>query len=155
MNEVADAPVFGELLYEYTLDITRVTEYGVGFNDLTSGVVSIPPEGARFDVWFEGPVHGDKLSGEAQGVDYLFVRADGRMDLHVHAEVKAAGGQMICLFADGTCNATLGNPVAQLRENVRLFSSHPEYTWINTVQIWGVGTVDLAQGKIHIRGYKA
>ena len=25
-------------------------------------------------------------------------------------------------------------------ENVKLFSSHPEYAYLNTIQVWGVGT---------------
>ena len=68
----------GELIYVYTLKITGVTEYGISFADLMAGVVAPPPEGARFDVAFEGPASGAKLTGKVKGVDYVRVRADGR-----------------------------------------------------------------------------
>jgi hypothetical protein len=35
-----------------------------------------------------------------------------------------------------------------------LFKIEPDsYAWVGTRQIWGVGTVNLATGKIHIDGY--
>lgn len=43
----------GELLYEYTLKLTGMTEYGVSFAALTAGTDAPAPEGARFDVSFE------------------------------------------------------------------------------------------------------
>ena len=46
-----------------------------------------PAEGARFDVHFEGPVTGPKFSGSAKGADYLHIRADGRIQLDIHAEI--------------------------------------------------------------------
>jgi len=155
MQTIAESAVLGDLLYEYTVGITAMTEYGVSLGDLMSGAAPIPPGGARFDVWFEGPVESAKLSGVAKGVDYLYVRADGQMDLHIHATIEASNGDRISLDADGTCMATPGNPVAELRENVRLFSSHATYAWVNPLQIWGIGTVDLAAGKVHIKGFAA
>ena len=46
----------GEKLYEYTVKFTGVTEYGVSLESLLAGKVAPPPEGARFDVYFEGPL---------------------------------------------------------------------------------------------------
>ena len=43
--------------------------------------------------------------------------------------------------------------VVDLFENVSLNSASADYAWVNTRQIWGVGAVDLAAGKIHIDGY--
>jgi len=37
----------GELLYEYTVKITGMTEYGVSLESLMAGEVAPPPEGAR------------------------------------------------------------------------------------------------------------
>ena len=48
----------GELLYEYTVKITGMTEYGVSLESLMAGEVAPPPEGARFDVAFEGTSKG-------------------------------------------------------------------------------------------------
>jgi hypothetical protein len=68
----------GELVYEYTPLVTRVVEYGASANALLSGQASPPPEGARIDIYLEGPVIGPKLTGTVKGVDYLYFRADGR-----------------------------------------------------------------------------
>ena len=34
----------GELLYEYTVKLTRVTDYGIKLDDLMAGRVAPPPE---------------------------------------------------------------------------------------------------------------
>ena len=46
-----------------------------------------------------------------------------------------------------------GSPVFQLRENVTLTTSEPELAWVNSLQVWGVGTVDVSTGQVHLRGY--
>jgi hypothetical protein len=84
-----------------------------------------PAEGARVDVYFEGPVTGAKFSGSVRGVDYLHLRADGRFELDIYAEITTDDGKKIALAADGVA---LGEaPVLQLRENVKLTTSHPEH----------------------------
>ena len=40
-------------------------------------------------------------------------------------------------------------------ENVKLTSSHPEHAWVNQIQIWASGTVDLAKGEIRLKAYAA
>jgi Protein of unknown function (DUF3237). len=145
----------GELLYEYTLKLTRMTEYGVSFEALMAGTTPPPPEGARFDVWFEGPASGPRLTGTVSGVDYLRLRADGRFDLHIHATITTHDAQMISLHADGVALPEPGSPIVRLRENVTLFTASKAYSWINALQVWGTGTVDLAQQVIHIKGYSA
>ncbi len=142
-----------ELLYEYTLKITEVVEYGVSMEALMSGQAPPPGEGARFDVHFEGTVTGTKLSGSARGVDYLHIRADGRTQLNIHAEITTEDGKKIALAADGVA---MGEPpVLQLWENVTLTTSYPEYAWVSPIQVWARGTVDLAQGEVRIKGYAA
>jgi hypothetical protein len=44
----------GDLIYEYTVQLTGVTEYGVPLAGVLAGENPIPPEGARFDFPFEG-----------------------------------------------------------------------------------------------------
>lgn len=44
-------------------------------------------------------------------------------------------------------------PVADLLENVTLSTASEEYGWVNTRQVWGVGTVDFAAGKIRIAAF--
>jgi hypothetical protein len=145
----------GELLYEYTLKITGVTEYGVSLESLMAGEVAPPPEGARFDVVFDGASPGPKLKGKVTGVDYVRIRADGRFQLHIHAEITADDGQKIALEADGVALPRKDSSIADLRENVTLSTSSKEYTWVNALQVWGIGTVDLAEQVVQVKGYSA
>ena len=39
----------GEKIYEYDLDITGMTDYGVTLDAILSGQVPIPPQGVRID----------------------------------------------------------------------------------------------------------
>jgi hypothetical protein len=153
MSECAGTP--GELIYEYTLQFTRVAEYGASANAIFSGQAPPPAEGARFDVHFEGPITGPKVKGTVKGVDYLHIRADGRCQLNIHAEVTTEDGKKIAVAADGVGIPEPGSPVVQLRENVTLTSNHPEYVWVNTIQVWARGTVDVSKGEIRVKGYAA
>jgi hypothetical protein len=145
----------GELLYEYTLKVTGMTQYGVSFEALMAGKVAPPPEGARFDLAFEGASRGPKLKGKVTGVDYLRIRADGRFELHIHAEITADDGQKIALHADGVALPRTGSSIADLRENVTLFTSSKDYAWVNALQVWGIGTVDLAAQVVNVTAYSA
>lgn len=145
----------GELLYEYTVKFTGMTEYGVSLESLMAGEVAPPPEGARFDVAFEGASSGPKLKGKVTGVDYLRIRADGRFQLHIHAAITADDGQKIALHADGVALPRKGSSIADLRENVTLSTSSKDYTWVNALQVWGIGTVDLAEQVVQLKGYSA
>ena len=152
MSDHAHASM-GELLYEYTPMVTQVVEYGASFEAIASRKVPPPAEGARVDIYFEGPVAGAKLSGSVKGIDYLNLRADGRFELDIYAEITTEDGKKIALAAD---SVALGEaPVLQLRENVKLTSSHPEHAWVNPIQIWASGTVNLAKGEIRVKGYAA
>jgi hypothetical protein len=144
----------GELIYEYTANITGVTSYGApDLGALLSGAAAPPPQGAWYDVAFEGPVVGQKLRGSVKGIDYLHVRPDGRGQLHIHGEITTEDGKKIALTADGVAIFKEGPPIGDLRENVTLTTSEPDYAWVNPLQIWAPGTVDLAKGEVHIRGY--
>ena len=145
----------GELLYEYTVRFTGMTEYGVSLESLMSGEAAPPPEGARFDVAFEGASNGPKLKCQVTGVDYLRIRADGRFELHIHAEITAEEGQKIALHADGVALPRKGSSIADLRENVTLFTSSQDYTWVNALQVWATGTVDIAEQVVQLKGYAA
>ena len=142
----------GEKIYEYDLDMTKVTDYGVTLEDVLSGKASIPLQGARIDFAFEGRATG-RLAGHLHGIDYLLVRADGRVDLNIHATIETEDGHRIALAADGVCLPRPAEPIADLRENVELTTASEDYAWVNTRQVWGVGTVDFANGKIHVEAY--
>ncbi|MEO8852640.1 MAG: DUF3237 family protein [Ginsengibacter sp.] len=143
----------GEPLFECTLKITGLVEYGVNFGELIAQKIPISPEGARFDIAFAGEATDSKLSGKVSGIDYTHMRADGRFQLDVHAEITTEDGQKISLKADGVSVQREGSSISDLRENITLFTSSKDYAWVNTIQVWGVGTVDLATQEIYIAGY--
>jgi hypothetical protein len=97
-----------------------------------AGAAPPQPDGARFDVPFEGTSSGPKLKGRVAGVDYLRIRADGRFELHIHAEITTDDGQKISLF-----------------------TSSKAYPWVNGLQVWGTGTVDLGEQVVRIKGHSA
>lgn len=153
MSEYKGTP--GELIYEYTGKLTQMVEYGIPAAAVLSGQTAPPPEGARFDAYFEGAVSGPKMQGTVRGVDYLHLRADGRGQLHIHAEITTPDGKKIAFFADGVAIPEPGSPIFQLRENATLTTNHPEYAWVNTIQVWAAGTVDVSKGELHLKGYAA
>jgi hypothetical protein len=142
----------GEKIYEYNLDFTGVTDFGIALHAILSGQQAPPPQGARFDVAFAGQATG-RLNGRVQGVDYVRIRADGRIDLDIRATIETDDGCRIALAADGVGVPRAGEPVADIFENVSLLTAAPHYAWVNTRQIWAPGTVDLAAGKVHIEAY--
>jgi Protein of unknown function (DUF3237) len=140
-----------ELLYEYTLQITQMVEYGASMDALMSGQAAPPAEGARFDVHMEGLATGTKLSGSVKAVDYLQIRADGIGQIDIRGEITTEDGKKIALAADGVVSGQ--PPILQLRENVTHRTADPEYSWVNATQVWAKGTVDLTKGEIQIKAY--
>jgi len=144
-----------EHLYEEKACITGLAEFGASFQGLISGQETLPPQGARFDMNFEGEFSGPKLKGKIAGVDYIYMRGDGNTRRHVHAEITTEDGERISFLADGVSLPEEGSGIFQLRENVTLHTGSPAYSWVNQLQIWARGTADMAKGEIHIKGYVA
>jgi len=142
----------GEKIYGYDPDVTGMTDYGMSLDAILSGKEKLPPHGVCIDVAFEGRAAG-RLAGRVRGVDYLRVRADGRIDLDIRTTLETDDGRRIALSADGVGVPRATEPVADLSENVRLSTAAQDYAWVNTRQIWGSGTVTFATGKIHIDPY--
>jgi hypothetical protein len=130
-------------------DSTQVVEYGASADAVLSGQAP-PAEGARFDFYLEGPVSGPKLQGMFRGIDYIYFRADGRAGLHIHGEITTADGKKIALEAGGVAVAEEGSPVFQLREHVSLMSNHPELSWVNPIEVWARGVVDVSTRQVHV-----
>src|SRR5581483_3425904 len=105
-----DAAMRGEKIYECDLALTGVTDYGVSLDDILAGRKAVPPQGARFDLHVDGPCKG-RLSGRQHGVDYVRMRADGRIDLDLHVIIETDDGQRIALSGDGQAAARNGEPV--------------------------------------------
>lgn len=142
----------GEKIYEYDLDVTGVTDSGVTLQAILSGQERVPPQGVRIDIAFDGRATG-RLAGRVRGVDYVRMRADGRIDLDIRAVIETGNGSRIALSADGVAVPRAGEPIADLCENVSLSTAAEDYAWVNTRQVWGVGTVNFAAGKVHIDAY--
>jgi len=142
----------GELIYEYTPRVVEVVEFGIAASALFSGATPPPAEGGRLDLYLEGPVNGPKFSGTLKGVDYLRFRADGRAELHIHAAITTEEGERVALEAGGVATPE-EPPVFQLREHVSLTSNHPALAWVNPLEIWATGTVDVSTGHVHVRAY--
>ena len=75
--------------------------------------------------------------------------------MNIHAEITTEDGKKIALAADGVAIQKEGSPVFQLKENVTLTTNYPEYSWVNPIQVWAPGTVDMSKGEINIKGYAA
>jgi hypothetical protein len=142
----------GEKIYEYDLDVRGVSDYGVSLDAILSGKEKPRPQGVRIDVAFEGRATG-RLAGRVRGIDYVRVRADGRVDLDIRASLETDDGRRIALAADGVGVLRAAEPIADLSENVSLSTAAEDYGWVNARQIWGSGTVNFATGKIHIDAY--
>src|SRR5947199_8320887 len=92
--------MMGEKIYDFEFDITGVTDYGVSMDTILAGKETIPLQGARFDLAVAGRGKG-RVSGQAHGVDYLRIRADGRIELDLHVTIDTDDGRRIALAGDG------------------------------------------------------
>jgi Protein of unknown function (DUF3237) len=101
----------GEKIYECDYDITGVTDYGITLDAILSGKEKIPPQGARVDVAFAGTIKG-RVTGSVRGVDYLRIRADGRIDQDIRATIETNDGHRIGLYVDGVGAPRAGEPIA-------------------------------------------
>ena len=142
----------GEKIYEYEFDITGVTDYGVSMDAILANKEAIPLQGARFDLAVTGRGKG-RLAGCAHGVDYLRIRADGRIELDLHVTVETDDGRRIALSGDGQAAPRKDEAIMDIFANIRLSTAAKEYAWVNARQIWAVGTASLATGKMHVEAY--
>lgn len=148
----ANTAMRGEKIYDMELDLTGVTDYGVSLDAVLAGQGAIPLHGARFDLAVAGRYEG-RLAGRAHGVDYVRVRADGRMELDLHLVIETDEGHRIALSGDGQAAPRPGEPVLDIFANVRLSTASKKYAWVNERQVWGVGTASLATGKVRAQGF--
>jgi hypothetical protein len=142
----------GKKIYEMELDLAGVTDYGLSMEAILSGQKAIPLHGARFDLAVNGPFKG-RLAGRAHGVDYVRVRADGRMELDLHLIIETDDGHRIAMSGDGQAALRPGEQVLDIFANIRLSTASKEYAWVNEGQICGVGTTSLATGKVLAEGF--
>jgi hypothetical protein len=142
-------------LFDETVHLTGIVEYGISWTDLLSGKVQPPPEGARFDLSFQGELRGDALTGKIKGVDFLEIRADGRFMLNIQATIVTDDGEAIALREDGVLTPGNAGEPAGLHLNMQ-FSTHSEkYGWLNKIQVWGIGKVHMQEGRVEVSAFAA
>jgi hypothetical protein len=139
-------------LFEEEVFLTGITEYGIDWEEVWNGVVTVPVQGARFDIAFEGKLKGAELCGTIRGVDFLEVRADGKFMVNIQATVITDDGEAIALKKDGVLTPS-PDRAAHLHLNVQLSTASVKYDWINSKQIWGIGEVNMNEGRIVVKGY--
>ena len=126
----------GELIYEYTIQSTGATSYGVPALDaLLSGVADIPPQGARYDLAFQGPIVGQRLRGTIELTDYIHIRTDGRIQLHIHAKITTENGKKIVKTVKEEVITSL--PLVSSAINVDLNLEHRQkgLLWYSTYRV--------------------
>jgi hypothetical protein len=148
-----EQPMPGELIYEYAPQVRRIIEYGASAEAVLMRTSPPPKEGARLDLYLEGPVIAGRLQGTVTGVDYLNMRADGRAELHIHGHITLEDGKKVALEAGGVAVPEGDSSIFQLREHVNLTSNDPALAWVNATEVWARGTVDVSTGQVHLRAY--
>ena len=148
-----EQPMPGELIYEYTPQVSRIVEYGASAEAVLMRTSPPPKEGARLDLYLEGRVIAGRLQGTVTGVDYLNMRADGRAELHIHGHITLEDGKKVALEAGGVAVPEGESSIFQLREHVNLTSNDPALAWVNVTEVWARGTVDVSTGQVHLRAY--
>lgn len=141
-----------EHLFDEEIYLTGITEFGISWEDLTSGIAELLPQGARFNIAFEGRMTGDKIKGEVKGIDYLYVRPDGKFILNLQATILTDDGEMIHLQEDGILQPN-EDGTAKLNLNMHFHTASQKYNWLNKKLVWGIGEVNMAKGVVFVKGY--
>lgn len=141
-----------QLLFNESAHVTGITEYGISWDKVVSGVISPPPEGARVDIFFEGLIEGPNIAGAIRGVDYLEIRADRRFMLNIYATIITDNGKLVTLHESGLF-IPAGDGIAHLQLNMKFTTGGPEYAWVNKIQGWGLGHVDMERNEITVTAF--
>ena len=143
----------GEKIYECDYDITGVTDYGITLMPFFQARKRFHRKERVSTSRFAGTIKG-RVTGSVRGVDYLRIRADGRIDQDIRATIETNDGHRIGLYADGVGAPRAGEPIADICQNVRFITAAAGYAWVHTRQIWAVGQVNFATRKLHFEGYQ-
>jgi len=121
-------------------------------------IIGETPEGIKVN-WYisRGEFAGPKLNGKVrhQGGDWMTIRRDGIGIIGVRATLETLDGALIYVDYSGVSewgengyqNFLIKKwPSALLTRSVpRLFTSHPNYLWVNRLQCIGIGQVFMAE----------
>ena len=144
-----------ERIYDATMQITGMVDFGLDLNTVMTGKATIPPQGLRINTAFQGELQGPKLAGKISGTDYVLIKPDGIGALDVQAIVTTSDGERIALRANGTLMQQPDSSVGQIRESITLHTASSKYGWVNRLQCWATGTSDLSTGKVLLKVFAA
>jgi hypothetical protein len=144
-----------EHLFDETARLTRIADYGIGWQEVVAGKAVIPGEGARFDITFEGHLSGKGISGTIKGIDYLTVEPDGRFVLDIHATVVTEDGYSIALREYGVLIPGKKNDLADLHLHMHFTTHIEQYSWLNKSIVRGVGNVNMEAGQLYVSAFRA
>jgi hypothetical protein len=152
---MSETVVVQEFLYDAVIQLADVIDFGIDLESLAMGRAQIPPQGLRFDTIFQGEFTGPKLKGKLAGTDYWTWRPDGVGLVHVHTVLTTADGDRIAYHATGAFKGEAGSMVFQLRENIGFHTAAAQHDWVNRLQGWGTGTIDMTVRKLVMKVYAA
>ncbi len=107
---------------------------------LDMNVIGKTPSGMRIDFPFEGTATSSHWEDErpVKGVDYVTVRADGHMNLELHA-VIGSGRAKVAYSATGVSLAGEEQGVAFPRELITFATADESLAFLNTAIAVGLG----------------
>lgn len=136
-------------IYEVEAQVIDVKGFGVSPMDVLTGAVTIPPEGVRLDMVFEGQTEG-RITGTIKGTDYLTYYPDGSMELDVRATIETEDGYHIAVTIVGTAIPRADEPIADITERAVLSTMAEPYLWVNDLFIIGKGTSNAITQTLHV-----
>ena len=131
----------GEILYEEKLKLLPDVEIGP------------VPEGMRIDSHYSGHLSGLSIHGKVDGVDYVLLRPDGVLVLHVHAVITTDGGDRISVEGSGFGTATPDGRFA-MKGALNYKTGSKELAWLNSTQGIVDGFVDLNAREVNAKIFK-
>ncbi|MDD3761703.1 MAG: DUF3237 domain-containing protein [Nevskiales bacterium] len=140
-------------MFDYTLE--HLCSYSARL-EAPPEMIGAVPGGVRVNFYVTGgEVEGPKLRGRLRpvGGDWMTVREDGVGILDVRATIETDDGALIeityqgvgDLGPDGHAALLAGTlpPRLTLRTAPRVRTAHPDYLWMNRLQLIGVGEANL------------
>lgn len=131
-------------------------------------VIGEVPEGIRVNFYLTGgSISGERLNGrlEPAGADWLLLRRDGVGVVDVRATMVSNDGALIYTHYTGVLDAGPDGyaaflegrlpPTMPIRTAPRFHTAHTDYLWLNRLQAFSVGTVDMGAAKVSYDVYGA
>jgi len=142
-----------EHLYDAKGQVTKTVDFGIDVR--VSSETPVPPQGLRFNIDWYAELTGPKLKGKIVGTNYAYTSADGLSHVDSQGVLTTPEGDRIAVHTTGISVREKNSPLFSQHENISFFTASDRYAWVNSIQAWGNGTVDLATGKFEVKAYIA